>query len=312
MLIANLPFKIVVTAAIGALLTGSIIISSVYAQNVVKRWSVKDPVGIYLDSKDNVYVVQASLNRISEFASNGTLIRSWGSSGTGPGQFNNPIGITIDRVHGNVYVTDTGNNRVQEFTSGGKFIRSWGSSGTGPGQFQTPVGIDEDETRQNVFVADVGNHRIQRFTGNGLFVSEFGSYGSGEGQFYNARRVAIGSLGHNLFVADFGNNRIQKFDGETGKFIMQWGSLGSGDAQFSNPTGMAVQYLGPGRLGDVYVADIGNSRIQEFTIDGKFVKKLAIDTPMGSIDYVDLDVDAKGFIYLTDRASNQVEVISPK
>lgn len=61
-------------------------------------------------------------DRILEFNNNGTLIRAWGSSGSGPGQFNNPIGITLDYTRGYVYVTDTGNDRVQKFTSDGKFI----------------------------------------------------------------------------------------------------------------------------------------------------------------------------------------------
>ena len=117
---------------------------------------------------------------------------------------------------------------------------------------------------------------------------------------------AVDSSG-NLFVADFGNNRIQKFD-ENGKLVAQWGSLGSGPGQFYNPTGMTVQYP----QGNVYVADTGNDRIQEFTTDGKFVNKWHINTPTGATDNIDLDVNSNGIIYLTDRASDQVLIISPK
>ena len=162
-----------------------------YAQSVIKTLSVDDPAGIVLDLKGNVYVVETGKSRILEFSSNGTLITMWGSSGSGPGQFNSPIGITLDYTRGYVFVTDTGNDRVQKFTTDGKFITMWGSSGSGPGQFQTPIGIDEDESKQNVYVTDVGNNRVERFTSSGLFVAQWGSLGSGPGQFANPGRIAL-------------------------------------------------------------------------------------------------------------------------
>jgi len=44
----------------------------------------------------------------------GTLVSSWGKSGSGRGDFNRPIGIATDK-QGNVYVSDTLNQRVQKF-----------------------------------------------------------------------------------------------------------------------------------------------------------------------------------------------------
>jgi tripartite motif-containing protein 71 len=55
------------------------------------------------------------------------------------------------------------------------------------------------------------------------------------------------------------NNQIQKFD-SNGKFITKWGSEGTGDGQFQNPSGIAI-----GSLGNVYVTDWGNNRIQVFS-----------------------------------------------
>jgi hypothetical protein len=39
------------------------------------------------------YIVETGNNRILEFSSNGTLIKTWGSSGSGPGQFQTPISL---------------------------------------------------------------------------------------------------------------------------------------------------------------------------------------------------------------------------
>src|ERR1043166_53531 len=94
---AKLTFAIVVSAAIGAMiLSNTSTISSVYAQNIIKSWSADDPGGIVIDPKGNVYVAETGKDRILEFTSNGILIRAWGSAGSGNGQFNSPIGITLD------------------------------------------------------------------------------------------------------------------------------------------------------------------------------------------------------------------------
>lgn len=54
-------------------------------------------------------------NRIQKFDSNGNFITKWGSTGNGDGQFESPIGITVD-PKGIVYVVDGGNSRVQYFS----------------------------------------------------------------------------------------------------------------------------------------------------------------------------------------------------
>ena len=129
-----------------------------------------DPAGIVIDPKGYVFVVDSDNDRIQKFTSNGTFIGQSGTPGSGPGHFNNPLGITINYVSGNVYVTDTAHNPIQKFTNNGTFIGQWGTPGSGPGQLSSPIGIDEDETKRNVYVTDLGNNRVQRFTTNGIFV----------------------------------------------------------------------------------------------------------------------------------------------
>jgi hypothetical protein len=60
--------------------------------------------------------------RIHHFSPNGSLIESWGSSGSGPGQFHNPHGLRIgpDRL---MYVSDRENERVQVFTLKFEYVR---------------------------------------------------------------------------------------------------------------------------------------------------------------------------------------------
>jgi sugar lactone lactonase YvrE len=117
------------------------------------------------------------------------------------------------------------------------------------------------------------------------FVSEWGGVGSAAGQFNQPYGVALDQTG-NVYVTDALNHRVQKFDA-TGSFLMAWGwdvdpaegtgfevctilckngSAGSGAGQFSEPYGIVVD-----ALGDVYVTDRGNHRIQKFSPTGSFL-----------------------------------------
>ena len=85
------------------------------------------PLGLTLDSENNIYVTDISLSRIQKFTSDGEFISTWGEAGKGDGQFDIPWGIAIDK-EGNVYVSEMLNDRIQKFTSDGDFITTWSTS----------------------------------------------------------------------------------------------------------------------------------------------------------------------------------------
>ena len=89
-----------------------------------------------------------------------TYISTFGSMGTGSGQFNQPNGIFLNDT--NIFVTDGLNDRVQIFTLDGTYAGQFGSSGDGNGQFESPRGIAVNDT--NIFVTDGLNQRVQIFT----------------------------------------------------------------------------------------------------------------------------------------------------
>jgi DNA-binding beta-propeller fold protein YncE len=49
-------------------------------------------------------------------------------------------------------------------------------------------------------------------------------------------------------------------------YLTQWGSFGSGNGQFNGPNDVATD-----GSGNVYVADVGNDRIQKFTNTGAYL-----------------------------------------
>ena len=74
---------------------------------IFRQWRrpIFRPEGVAVDSSGNVYVTDYDNDRIQKFASDGKFITTWGSSGSGEGQFTKPQGIAVDSS-GNVYVDD--------------------------------------------------------------------------------------------------------------------------------------------------------------------------------------------------------------
>ena len=83
------------------------------------------PTNLALAPNGEMYVSDGYGNaRIHRFSAQGNLLHSWGSPGSGPGEFHVPHGIAIDR-HGIVYVADRENSRVQLFTMEGSYLSEW-------------------------------------------------------------------------------------------------------------------------------------------------------------------------------------------
>lgn len=79
------------------------------------------PTDVAWDAAGNIFVSDGYGNsRVAKFDKNGMFIKSWGSKGTGPGQFDLLHTIAVD-PQGNVYVGDRSNKRIQVFDNDGNF-----------------------------------------------------------------------------------------------------------------------------------------------------------------------------------------------
>ena len=173
------------------------------------------PSALALDSDDNLYLADDSLQRVTVYDSEGQVLSTWGTRGTGDGEIDGPSGLLFDSDD-NLLLVDHRNHRVQRFTKDGKFLDKWGTFGEGDGQFNLPWGITQDGQR-NLYVADWRNDRIQKFTADGQFIAHYGSSGDGDGQFNRPSGLGVDSQG-NMYVADWGNQRVQVLDSD-GNFL---------------------------------------------------------------------------------------------
>src|SRR5215216_5972000 len=75
-----------------------------------------DPWFLSLDPDGNLWVVDGRNNQFQIFAPDGTFLDTWGTAGTGEGEFDFvEHGASAFDAEGNLYVVDTGNDRVQKF-----------------------------------------------------------------------------------------------------------------------------------------------------------------------------------------------------
>jgi sugar lactone lactonase YvrE len=106
------------------------------------------PTNLALAGDGTMYVTDGYGNcRVHKFAPDGRLLLSWGEPGTGPGQFNLPHGIALDR-DGRVYIADRENSRIQVFNPRGEFLAAWTDVARPMQVFINPQDL--------VFVAEVG------------------------------------------------------------------------------------------------------------------------------------------------------------
>ena len=82
------------------------------------------PRAIAIDKQGRLFVTDTGNKRVQVFDGEGNFIAQFGKSGSGEGEFNEPVGISFDQA-GNIYVADTWNQRIQVFDSSFKFVRAW-------------------------------------------------------------------------------------------------------------------------------------------------------------------------------------------
>ena len=86
-----------------------------------------------------------SNNRVLKFDRAGKFIKSWGGTGSGPGQFLVPHALALDS-RGRLFVADRDNNRIQIFEQDGTFVEEWKQYGRPSG-----LHISADDT---LYVSD--------------------------------------------------------------------------------------------------------------------------------------------------------------
>lgn len=185
------------------------------------------PADVAWDLNGNIFIADGYGNsRVVKVDKNGRWVKTWGSRGTEPGQFNILHTIAND-AKGNIYVGDRTNRRIQVFDSTGAPVRIFTIDvpyskepnvlvGAAPGTGNPlaasgapwAICITPGPT-QFLFVADAVPGRIYKTTLDGKVVGVLGEAGKQAGQFGWVHQIACPSE-NELWVAEILNWRVQK------------------------------------------------------------------------------------------------------
>jgi NHL repeat len=217
-----------------------------------------------------------------------SALAGWGHATQVGGKHEFPIvGVAVDPESGDLYATDLFTYKppvnIFAFNAQHGQLSSFGSgSGSYSGVALSPVSGD-------LYVVDAKSQEIESYEPeSGKLLSSFPVPGSANiFGVYAAVQIASDQVG-NVYFPNAPSNEVQVFDaaGAAPAGGVAATITGSGEHALSAPTGVAVD-----AQGDVWVADSGNGRIEEFTAAGVFVKEI----PSAGVSAV--AVDAKGDVF---------------
>ena len=239
------------------------------------------PNGVVVDpSSGDVYVVDGGNSRVQELGPEVTpsFLAAWGwdvnegganafeictqatgcqegTSGSGAGELGydengeEATGVAVDPANHDVYVTDSHNNRVEYFEAGGKYLHQFNgaeidgvaAATPAPAALSFPLGIAVDAAGQ-VYVEDSGHDLIDRFSATGEYECQITGTTPGSA----TECDPSGSASKTTTVAE---------------------GLSLASAPSEQGAGLAVD-----SAGNVYVANVGDGVVDEFSSSGAFVR----------------------------------------
>ena len=242
------------------------------------------PLCVAIHENGDIYV-GSNDHHIYVFDQGGHLKNTIGSKGSGDGQFN--VSISISIIGEVMYIADYGNHRIQKLTTGGKFLRKFGKEGSGQGQFWYPHGVVVD-SKNRVIVSDRDNNRVQVYSQDGDWLLTIDGTESGDNCFRSPWGLSLDQQG-NIHVAAGGLNTIKVFTLE-GTYVRSYGDV-------KDPSGVAVD-----EEGYSYVSECGGGCFSIFDPKGQKIHTVGnLNNPYG----VALDL-LRGSLYVPNYGSNNV------
>lgn len=162
------------------------------------------PTDLAFDAAGDMYITDGYGNaRVHKYSADGELIKSWGEPGSGPGQFDLPHCVRVDK-NDRLLVADRENNRIQFFDTDGNYLHEW-------------TGLHEPDTiyidGEIVYIAEL-QQRVSIWTLDGEKLTEWGGGKESEkpGEFLKCPHgLWLDSKG-DLYVSEVqADARLQKF-----------------------------------------------------------------------------------------------------
>ncbi|CAF1262707.1 unnamed protein product [Rotaria magnacalcarata] len=168
-----------------------------------------------------------------------------------------------------LYVSDERKHEVRRYQLGetnGTLVAGGKGKGNGPHQLNGPryLFLDRDHS---AYVSDSNNHRVMKWV-EGATEGTVVAGGQGRGnaltQLSYPQGIFVGTSG-TIYVTEYENDRVTRWtqgDRTQGTVILGGNGYGEGEDQLDYPDGLSFD-----RYGNLYVVDMGNNRVQRFSIE---------------------------------------------
>jgi len=283
-----------------------------WPKDLPKNWVIGSVVGVAVDAKDHVWIVQRPSTLSGDEKSAVSTPPSAECCAPAP--------------------------PVIEFDQAGNYVQGWGGPGEGYEWPHTSLqavsccehGVFVDH-KNNVWTGTNARDggQVLKFTRDGKFLMQIGhatrSKGSNDVDSLGAPAgLEVDPKTNELYVADgYVNRRVIVFDADTGAYKRHGGAYGNkpDDTPFRYEPGAPLpkQFGTPVHCAKishddlVYVCDRSNDRIQVFRKDGTFVKEGQVapqSGASGSVHDIGFSVDKEQrFVYVADAANKKVWIL---
>ena len=290
------------------------------------NWVMGDPSSIAVDRHDNVWILHRprtvppekkdhAAPPVLEFDKNGKFLQAWG-------------GPPVNGVNGV--------NDVQwewPDTEHGIYV-----------DYKDNVWIGGNNPNVQIRVSSRSDDMLLKFTSKGTLIKQIGRRDQSRGNkdttnLHQPADVQVIQKTNEAVVADgYGNRRIIVLDANTGAFKRLWGAFGNepidvtppaprGSGPAPAPPPRDLEGPGPQQWGIVhavriandglvYVADRGNSRVQVFTLDGKYQTQVFVnraDKSAATACGLALSSDPQQkYLYVSDFGNGHVWILDRK
>ncbi len=239
------------------------------------------PAGVVADKAGNIYIADTGNGKIRKVDSAGRL-----TTVAPAASFSNATFLALDSAQTNLYVSDSGVSGIAKINlaSGAATVFAGGASAgySGDGgratkaQLNAPAGLAFD-SQGNLYIADTGNNRVRRVDSSGIIHTYAGDGTTSE---VEGAATSVGVSAPLGLAFDTAGNLLIAYQGF--------------DLASVNASTGSLTYLvgGPG----FYTT---------FTGDGGLAASANVPSPAG------VCVDSAGNIYLGDRYSNRIRLLTP-
>jgi DNA-binding beta-propeller fold protein YncE len=209
------------------------------------------PVSVAVDAKGMLWVLDKKKYRVIKLDATGKVIFSFGSEGSGEGQFDSPTDLVISSS-GKIYVSDKGRGSVQVFDSEGKFLSAVNKLGD-------PARITVD-AQDNLYVLESATNVISMHSAKGAVIGNLGKEKEGTPGAL-VKPVALMATIDEILVLDGSRVKVYSLKGE---YIRAFAGKGTRQGELDEPVAILQK-----DDTSFFIAERSNKRIQTFVTQYK-------------------------------------------